>query len=335
MAMKNTKKHVVAAAMRNEGPFILEWVAWYKSVGFDDVLVATNDCSDHSVELLKALETAGWVHHVEHVPPPERSAKYSAHRALRAHPSVDAADWLFVCDVDEFLVLHADDGTVQGFLGDEEPDVHGIAFHWKCFGTSGHQYWQDGLVHRQFTMAAPEQSETNIFFKSLIHRPAHFRQLREHRPQGFLGETWGEVPNVWVNGDGAVLPKFDPSNNQFQYTRHTRITHANAQVNHYIVRAAESFDLKRGRLDPTAGKNRHTDRFFNKFNRNDELDETAMTHAARFEDVFLRVCETPGALRLHHLCCADYVVQLCAKRGDDPKQDARFVHHMAMAETLK
>lgn len=53
--------------MRNEGPFIVEWVSWYRMLGFE-VLVVTNDCTDHSVELLQALQAAGWLHHQGHAP---------------------------------------------------------------------------------------------------------------------------------------------------------------------------------------------------------------------------------------------------------------------------
>ena len=46
--------------MRNEGPFIVEWVCWYRMLGFD-VLIATNDCTDHSVALLDRLAEEGWL----------------------------------------------------------------------------------------------------------------------------------------------------------------------------------------------------------------------------------------------------------------------------------
>ena len=50
--------------MRNEGPFLVEWVCWYRMLGFTDLLIVTNDCTDHSPELLDHLAQAGWVHHL-------------------------------------------------------------------------------------------------------------------------------------------------------------------------------------------------------------------------------------------------------------------------------
>ena len=55
----------VVCSMRNEGPFIVEWVAWYRMLGFTDVLIITNDCTDHSPQLLAALAAAGWVTHLD------------------------------------------------------------------------------------------------------------------------------------------------------------------------------------------------------------------------------------------------------------------------------
>jgi hypothetical protein len=45
--------------MRNEGPFIVEWVAWYRRLGFSDIVVVTNNCTDRSADLLDGPRLAG------------------------------------------------------------------------------------------------------------------------------------------------------------------------------------------------------------------------------------------------------------------------------------
>lgn len=99
--MAEKQKYLVATGMRNEGPFIVEWVCRYRMLGFD-ILVATNDCT----ELLDALADEGWHTHVPHKPrigqPPQRSTL----RKVIKHPLTASADWTLYCDVDEFLVLH-------------------------------------------------------------------------------------------------------------------------------------------------------------------------------------------------------------------------------------
>ena len=42
----------IIAKQKNEGYYLLDWVAWHKAIGIKFVI---NDCSDHSIELLDAL----------------------------------------------------------------------------------------------------------------------------------------------------------------------------------------------------------------------------------------------------------------------------------------
>ncbi len=49
------EKRLIITCMKNEAPFILEWVAYHRSIGFTDFLVFTNDCDDGTVELLDTL----------------------------------------------------------------------------------------------------------------------------------------------------------------------------------------------------------------------------------------------------------------------------------------
>ena len=87
--------------MRNEGPFIVEWVSWYRMLGFQ-VLVVTNDCTDRSVELLETLADAGWLTHQGHTPKGRQRPKRSAYNTMRNHPLIEKAEWVLVCDVDSF-----------------------------------------------------------------------------------------------------------------------------------------------------------------------------------------------------------------------------------------
>ncbi len=46
--------------MKDEGPFLLEWIAHHHlAVGFTDILVYTNDCSDGTDDMLMRLEELG------------------------------------------------------------------------------------------------------------------------------------------------------------------------------------------------------------------------------------------------------------------------------------
>ncbi len=55
--------------MKDEGPFVIEWVAHHLAVGFTDLVVYTNDCSDGTDDMLIRLEELGLAHHRRNVIP--------------------------------------------------------------------------------------------------------------------------------------------------------------------------------------------------------------------------------------------------------------------------
>lgn len=324
------ERFLVFAGMRNEGPFIVEWLSWYRAMGFD-VLIGINDCTDHSPALLQRLAEEGWLSWFEHRPRAGQPPKASAHAAMRGQPALAATDWLLICDVDEFLVLHQGDGSIGGFLDIMGRDFLGMAFHWQCFGNSGWQRYAPGLTHRQFLRCGAGQRQVNAMFKTLVHKPLRFRRYSDHSPFGFDG-AWGEGRNVIVDSEGRVIDKFQTDPHPIRYSTVEQITHRNAQMNHYIIRSDEHFALKRGTKSASAFKDRYTDQFYRARNRNGLKDTSALAWAARFDPVHAAAMALPGVARLHHLCCADYVARLVAPAGVAPQDDPRWQAHMAAAD---
>ena len=324
----------VISSVRNEGPFLIEWISWYRRIGFDRIVVVTNDCTDHSPEMLDLLHQAGWITHLRHEVPDRVQICAKKLAAAKALPEVRSADWVLVCDVDEFLVIHKGDGLITDLLP-QKADFLGMSFNWKVFGTSGHKTWEDGLTHRQFTRSATSDDSTSTWVKSITAHPDWFRRLGEHGPKRLLprrAAIWGKPGMRWVNAEGASLDEWMPDGEYMRRMFAENVTHRIAQMNHYMVRSEESYGLKKGTLSSVAGKDRYTDNFFLRHNRNEEEDTTALAHAAAFDAVHAQAMALPGIARLHHLCCADYVARLAQKAGLDPADDPRHAHHLATAE---
>ncbi|NEX46996.1 glycosyltransferase family 2 protein [Pseudotabrizicola algicola] len=325
-------RFAVVCSVRNEGPFLVEWVAWYKRLGFTDIVVVTNDCTDHSPALLDALHPEG-VTHLRHDVPDGVDICARKLEAAKALPQVSKADWVLVCDVDEFLVIHNGQGQITDLIPDTA-DFLGMAINWRVFGTSGLGLWSDGLTHLQFRSCAKSHDFSSTWVKTLHARPDWFRKLGEHGPKRLKRRhalRWGEPGMRWVNADGADIPEWTPGGDYLRRVPLERVSHATAQMNHYMVRAAESFELKRGSLSPVAGKDRYTDGYFDRYNRNEAVDDSALRHRAEFDRVHARLMALPDVARLHHLCCADYVARLAAKAGTNVKDDPRHAHHLGLA----
>lgn len=328
--MADTQNIIVATAMRNEGPFIVEWVCWYRMLGFE-ILVATNDCTDHSPELLNAFANAGWVRHVPHQPRPKEPPKMSAYRAWKQDELFLDADWMLTCDVDEFLVLH-DHNTIHEFVGPPPHEFRAIAFSWKCFGTSNRDSYKDGWVHRQFKRCGLGHLRINRPFKSLVRSPQDFGRPGAHFPHRLKHGDWSELKNRIIQPDGTVLDTFSrPKNHPIRMLQHEQINHKVAQMNHYIVRTPDSYSLKHGVPCASALNDRYTDAFFEKHNRNGMVDKSALRFSVQFKIMHEAAMELPDLKRLHHLCCADYIRALNAKAGTDPTKDDRLRHHLEIA----
>ena len=328
-------RYTVVCSVKDEGPFLVEWLCWQRLLGFTDIVVVTNDCTDRSPALLDALAAAGWVTHLRHDVPDGRQITARKLAAAKALPQVAGADWVMVADVDEFLVIHVGAGRVPDLLAAPGRPYLGMSVPWRVFGTGGRRLWEDGLVHRQCLRAGAEGGPLGGWVKSIHCRPDWFARLGEHSPKRLRPARmaqWGSGGMVWVNPAGQAVPDWTPVEDSLRRLPEGMGGWQVAQVNHYMLRSVESFTLKRGTLSPVAGRDRYTDAYFDRADQNAVEDRAALRHAAAFDAIHAGAMALPGVRRLHHLCCADYVRRLAAKAGRVAEEDPRLAHHLALAE---
>ena len=76
-------KITLVTTMRNEGPYLLEWIAHHRAAGVSDFLIYTNDCDDGTDALLDVLAAAEIITHVPQIPG-KRPPQWQALRQLTA-----------------------------------------------------------------------------------------------------------------------------------------------------------------------------------------------------------------------------------------------------------
>ena len=158
-------KVTLAAIMKDELPYILEWVAYYRLIGFDEIVVYSNDSTDGSLQLLDALSRAGVLtHRIQKATSGPLSPQVAAY--------ADAArrcktEWIAFFDADEFLVLKAD-AKVGDFINRFGSEVSGIAINWRIFGSAGKLALEPGLVIERFTRASKQSFSVNGLVKSIV-----------------------------------------------------------------------------------------------------------------------------------------------------------------------
>ena len=75
------KKYLVISTMKDEGPYILEWLAYHRAIGFTDFLIYTNDCSDGTDDMFDLLQAKGVLQHRQN--PYKKMNLKPQHAALR------------------------------------------------------------------------------------------------------------------------------------------------------------------------------------------------------------------------------------------------------------
>ncbi len=103
----------IVTTMKNEGPFILEWLAYHRAIGVDDFLIYTNDCTDGTDSMLQMLMRKGLCQWREN-PFREMDLKpqHAALQAAEDEPIMQHCAWGICMDVDEFIDIKIGDGTL-------------------------------------------------------------------------------------------------------------------------------------------------------------------------------------------------------------------------------
>ncbi len=237
----------IVTTMKNEGPFILEWLAFHRMIGVSDFLIYTNDCTDGTDTMLDLLQKKGLVQHREN-PFRRTTGLRPQHAALQAagrEALVQESDWLICMDVDEFINIRCGSGRLAD-LFDAVEDANMISLTWRLFGNNDIHAYSDAPVTAQFTRCAPElarKPHQAWGFKTLYRNLGIFRKLGVHRPKGLHPQLAGRIR--WVNGSGRSLPE-RMYRNGWRSTVDT-FGYDLVQLNHYAVRSAESFLVKRDR----------------------------------------------------------------------------------------
>lgn len=287
----------VVTAMKNEGPFVLDWIAHNRAIGIERHLVYTNDCEDGTERLLDLLGDAGVTRRDNPFRATDQVPQHAAFRAAEEEDAVISADWLLTLDVDEYVNIHAGAGTVADLLA-AVPGAHVISMPWRLFGNADRHDFEDRPVTEQFTRAAPAFAPRPLqawAFKSLYRNAGLFRRLGVHRPKGLVAETQGQI--LWVDGAGRPL---SPQTWRAAW----RMSKSNwgydlVSLNHYAVRSAESFLVKRDR-----GRVNHTSReqgltYWFRMNHNAEEERSISRLSPRVQAEKARLLTLPGVAEAH------------------------------------
>ncbi len=296
----------IVTTMKNEGPFILEWLAYHRAIGVDDFLVYTNDCTDGTDTMLALLQDKGLVQHRQNPwkPGGELKPQHAALQAAEDEAVIRDAGWAICMDVDEFINIKIGDGTLATLYA-AMGEANMISLTWRLFGDSGVAGYEDRFLLEQFTRCAPEiirKPHQAWGFKTLFRTIGIYKKLGVHRPKGLKPDLWDQVH--WLNGSGKPMPRA-MFRNGWRATLET-YGYDWVQLNHYAVRSAESFLVKRDR-----GRVNHVDRdqglnYWFRMSHNQDSDTSIQRMIPALRAEYDRLLADPDIRAAHEFSVAQH-----------------------------
>ncbi len=291
---------MAVSMMKDEAPYLLEWYAHHLAVGFTDILVYTNDCSDGTDDMLIRLEELGLGYHRRNDIPEGIKPQPSALNYAQNEPVVGAADWVLVFDADEFLCVKHGDGTLDGMISEaEEKGANGIVITWRIFGSGFVEDWSRDPVTEQYLYAAPPLWNKGWGVKTLFKFDPDYWKLGIHRPKMKNKHLQTDYPDtvLWLNGSGEPMEEYF----KFRGWRSIRRTvgYNWAQMNHYAVKGVDAYAIRKFRGNVNNKKDKYNSDYWALQDRNEVKDNSILRHSAKRQEIFEELLKDPVLNKLH------------------------------------
>ncbi|MEM9471328.1 MAG: glycosyltransferase family 92 protein [Pseudomonadota bacterium] len=242
VAKASARKQFLAVCImvRNEGPYIAEWIEFHLMMGVNHFYIYDNGSNDGTVELLSSYVDDGLVTIVnwaDFLKGWEGVAGTNGRTQKLAMLHCVAnfghrAEWMAFIDADEFLFPTAA-GSVAEVLHEYE-DIDSLSIYWHMFGTSGHGRKPSGLVTENYTqrLRQPRASCKHLSRVKTIVRPSAVRGV--HNTHVFIlrhgyPESWTEHRHKIGHADHRLA------------TRSTDVL----RINHYYSKSLAEYRERR------------------------------------------------------------------------------------------
>jgi len=230
----------VVAVVKNEAPYIAEWIEYHLLAGVEKFYIYDNESDDNIKEILEPYIKEGIVEYIFWHGKGQQIIVYNDAVERFRYNSF----WLAFIDIDEFIVPISTK-TIPEFLKDFE-DVCGIEINWIMYGDSGHKTKTEGLVIERFKDHSEDDFAENRQVKTILN-PRHVLCMQVHHAC--------YVKQTSVNSDKNKNKKYFPNRKPlFNKIR----------INHYFTKSYEEFLAKqaKGRVAPSFADKKLGDEYY-------------------------------------------------------------------------
>lgn len=176
------KRICIVAILKNEQPFLDEWLFYHRLLGVDHFFLYDDDPCFPLNSFLKHhiayVTIINWHGQDKNIPGKSNQTKAYEHATLNY---IKEYEWVAFIDGDEFIVLPAWEDNMTKFL-DEFDNAHSVSLNWHVFGHNGYYEYPEGLITASLTrrMNIPSSNIKTISrTKNILSiDSAHFCRLR-------------------------------------------------------------------------------------------------------------------------------------------------------------
>jgi len=309
--------------VKNEGPFLLEWIAFQRLIGVTDFLFYSNDCDDGTDVLLDALARRGGLCHLPN-PAQGRTYQMEALKHARAQEVVARADWVWVADVDEFLNIHVPGHRIPDLIAACN-DPHAISVSFQFFANGDVETFEDRPVIEQFLHSHNPDlwgGESAIEVKTLTRRDLPLRYFGAHRPFLKPGQHGGIR---WTDGAGRPVPDVFLGARRKDRLRKfpAKGARGHATLNHYALRALDSYVVKAERGDVNRANRAFDDSYWRARNDPSFLDDSILRYLPDLRAALEEMKADPEIKALHDACVTAHKAKCAALCSQPIYQEMR------------
>jgi len=248
-ANKFTNQIAIGTIMKDEGPYLKEWLDFHILVGIKKFFLYDNESSDNTKKILKPYIKKGIVEY-NYIPGAQQ--QYAAYVDILNKHSFDTKYIAFI-DLDEFLVP-VKHKTVPAFLKTLPKNFTCVVVSWVMYGSSGHVKKPKGLVIENYKYHQPKPSGC----KSIVN-PRLITRLKLH-----ISDVAGFV----IDEKGRKLGYINQTNNPPSANK--------LRCNHYFTKSYQEFQKRLARgggaNGPKSKRNKEKQKMFQKLDTNPVYD---------------------------------------------------------------
>lgn len=292
--MTHKPKKILFSVVRNEAPFLLEWIAHNIQLGFDTIVIYSNNCDDGTHEFLDELAAHGVLQHFRHDPVDEAPQGNAVFKFMRSG-ILSNDDYVMFMDPDEFLNIKIGSRRLDDLI-EFTGDYSGMTVSWRLFGDSGNDRFTGRFISSEYTRASRERLSTVLAVKTLVKVSSELERIRVHKPN-FSSVFWKQK-NTFLASNGSPIDLTKSVYQDWVRKKSGSQIHPDdasyeiAQINHYQYRSRAAFELKN--LRGCGGSKMEKSTKYNqieepKYNLNGAFDDTILFYKSAVDDEIRRL----------------------------------------------